>query len=84
MVTWQLQDAKNRLSAVVDAAIAGEPQQITRRGTPVVVVIAAEDYERFAHLAKSALPSFNELLLQMPQDDGEFVRLPLQPRPFDA
>ena len=83
MVTWQLQDAKNRLSAVVDAAIAGEPQQITRRGTPVVVV-AAEDYERFRRLAKSALPSFNELLLQMPQDDGEFARLPLQPRLFDA
>ena len=67
MVTWQLQDAKNRLSAVVDAAI-----------------VAAEDYERFRRLAKSALPSFNELLLQMPQDDGEFVRLPLQPRLFDA
>ena len=84
MVTWQLQDAKNRLGAVVDAAIAGEPQQITRRGTPVVVVIAAEDYQRFRRLAKSAVPSFNELLLQMPQDGGEFTRPPLQPRPFDA
>ena len=84
MVTWQLQEAKNRLSAVVDTAIAGEPQQITRRGTPVVVVVAAEDYERFRRLTKSSLPSFNELLLQMPQDDGEFDRLPLQARGFDA
>ena len=50
----------------------------------MVVVIAAEDYERFRRLAKSAVPSFNELLLQMPQDDGEFARLPLQPRVFDA
>jgi antitoxin Phd len=30
--TWSLQDAKNRFSAVVDAAARGEPQMVTRRG----------------------------------------------------
>jgi prevent-host-death family protein len=29
---WTLQDAKNRFSAVVEAALAGEPQRVTRRG----------------------------------------------------
>ena len=30
MTTWQLQDAKNRFSAVVDAALTGEPREISR------------------------------------------------------
>ena len=34
MVDWQLQDAKNRFSAVVDAALTGHPQRVTRRGKP--------------------------------------------------
>ena len=31
MGEWKLQDAKNKFSALVDAAIAGEPQHVTRR-----------------------------------------------------
>jgi prevent-host-death family protein len=43
---WQLQDAKNRLSEVVDQAVARGAQTITRRGKPVAVLVSAEDYER--------------------------------------
>ena len=39
---WTLQDAKNRFSAVVEAALAGTPQEVTRRGKPAVVVVADE------------------------------------------
>ena len=46
MTTWPLQDARNRLGAVVDAAIAGAPQRLTRRGKPAIVVLAVEEYER--------------------------------------
>lgn len=81
--SWQLQEAKNRFSAVVNAAIGGQPQQVTRRGEPVVVVIAAEDYERLRRLEKTSALAFNEFLLEMPQDDGEFDRLPLPMRRFD-
>ncbi len=83
MQSWQLQEAKNRFSAVVNAAIGGQPQQVTRRGEPVVVVIAAEDYERLRRLEKTSALAFNEFLLEMPQDDGEFDRLPLPMRRFD-
>lgn len=55
--------------------MAGQPQYVTRLGEPVVVVIAAEDYERMRRLEKPNPPSFKELLLDMPQDDGEFDRL---------
>lgn len=37
--TWPLQEAKNRLSAVVQAAERDGPQTITRHGVPVVVVV---------------------------------------------
>ncbi len=84
MAQWQLQEAKNRLSALVDAAISGEPQQVTRRGRPAVVVIAAEDYERLCRLEKVSSPTFNDLLLEMPQDDGEFERLPMPARQFES
>ena len=44
--TWPLQDAKNRLSELVDRAKAGIPQIITRRGKQEVVVIGIEDFKK--------------------------------------
>ena len=83
MVEWPLQDAKNRFSAVVDAALAGNPQQVTRRGKPVVVVLAVDEYERLRHMEKAAAPSLADLLLAIPQDGEEFDRLDLAPRSMD-
>ena len=80
--TWTLQDAKNRFSAVVDAAARGTPQKVTRRGKWVSVVISAEDYQRFQRLDAASAPSLAELLLQMPQDDEAFEGMSLTPREF--
>lgn len=77
---WRLQDAKNRFSAVVDAALNGEPQKVTRRGVWVSVVLSAEEYERLRRLDQGSAPSLGAMLLQMPQDDEGFERLPLTPR----
>jgi prevent-host-death family protein len=38
---WALQDAKNRFSEVVDAALEGQPQIVTRRGVEAAVIICA-------------------------------------------
>ena len=83
MTEWPLQDAKNRFSAVVDAAIAGDPQRVTRRGKPAVVVLAIEEYERLRHVEKAMAPTFADLLLAVPQDDEEFERLSLPSRSAD-
>jgi prevent-host-death family protein len=40
---WPVQDARSNLSAVIDAALKGEPQHITRNGKEVVTVIRSED-----------------------------------------
>ena len=85
MTTWQLQDAKNRFSAVVDAALAGEPQEVTRRGKPVVMVIAVDEYERLCRAEKAAAPNFIEHLLAIPKGgpDDLFERIPLKPRDLE-
>lgn len=55
---------------------------VTRRGKWVSVVLSAEEYERLQRLEQASAPSLGELLLQMPQDDESFQRLPLAPREF--
>ena len=83
MTEWQLQDAKNRFSAVVEAALAGDPQRVTRRGKPAVVVMAVDEYERLRSLEKANAPSFVDLLLAIPQGGEDFERIPLAARPMD-
>ena len=83
MADWSLQDAKNRFSAVVDAAVAGTPQRVTRRDRPAVVVLAASEYERLRRLEKTAAPTLADLLIAIPRDDEEFERPRVPFRPCD-
>jgi antitoxin Phd len=81
--SWTLQDAKNRFSAVVEAAQQGQPQLVTKRGTPAVVVVAAEEYARLRTFEQAAQPSFVDHLLAMPCDDETFERIDAAPRATD-
>lgn len=83
MIEWPLQDAKNKFSAVVEAALAGTPQQVTRRGKPAVVVLATTEYERLRRMEKSAMPGLAELLLEIPQGGEDFERLEVAPRKIE-
>jgi len=44
--SWALQDAKNRFDELVDTSLRDGPQIVTRRGTPVVVVMAADEWKK--------------------------------------
>ncbi len=63
---WTLQDAKNRFSAVVNAALAGTPQEVTRRGKPAVVVLSTVEYRRLVAQAEATRGSFVDHLLSFP------------------
>jgi prevent-host-death family protein len=80
--SWSVQDAKNRFSAVVEAA-RRQPQTVTKHGKPAVVVVDVAEYERLRNLQRAKAPSFAELLLAMPQDGGEFPRLKARPRDLE-
>ncbi len=41
---WQLQEAKNRLSAVIEEALNHGPQIITRRGVDTAVVLSIKEF----------------------------------------
>ena len=75
---WTLQDAKNKFSAVVAQAVAGHPQQVSRRGELAVVVVAIDDYRRLQEAATQNRKGFAEHLLDFP--DVEIGRMSASPR----
>ncbi len=72
--SWSVPEPKNRFSEVVEAARA-KPQTVTKHGKRAVVVVAADEYDRLKKLERQKTISFNEHLLNMPNDDGAFERL---------
>ncbi len=54
---WQLQEAKNKFSHLVDKANHDGPQIVTRHGKESVVVIAIKDYRKL-NKPKSNLVAF--------------------------
>ncbi|MBU1660495.1 MAG: type II toxin-antitoxin system Phd/YefM family antitoxin [Chloroflexi bacterium] len=44
--TWQLQDAKNKLSEVISRALEQGPQLITKHGKKTAVVLSYTEYEK--------------------------------------
>jgi prevent-host-death family protein len=65
MATWQVQDAKTRLSEVIERARAEGPQTITRHGAERAVVLSIEDYRALA----AHKPDFKAHLLGGPKVD---------------
>ncbi len=65
--SWQLQDAKNKFSKVIDDAVQVGPQLITRRGAEVAIVLSYAEYQRMV-AAKSPLSAFFQ---NSPLADGE-------------
>jgi antitoxin Phd len=71
MSSWQLQEAKTRLSEVIEEAHSKGPQIITRHGTERAVVLSIQDYRAL----KEPEPDFLEYLLSGPKvDDFEIER----------
>jgi prevent-host-death family protein len=64
-MTWNLADAKNRLSEVVNLALTEGPQTITRR-KDAVVVISAEAYAELTGRRQS----FKDFLMSGPSFEG--------------
>lgn len=55
---WQLQDAKNKFSNLVDKAQHNGPQVVTRHGKDTVVVLSIEEYKRLVKPKKNLLQFF--------------------------
>lgn len=68
-MNWQLQDAKNRLSEVVNRARAEGPQVVTLRGKRAAVILSAEAYDALV----ASRPTIVDRLLAGSAWDDELV-----------
>lgn len=66
---WQLQDAKNKFSELVERAARGEPQVVTKRGKRAAVLMSAEEYVRLKGRSPAAPVDFVRHLLSAPKGD---------------
>ena len=57
---WQVQEAKSKFSEVIEAAQAGGPQVITKRGVETAVVLSYEDYRKLLLSQKKLSDFFRE------------------------
>ena len=57
---WQLQEAKNKLSEVVDEAMNHGPQVITKRGVEAVIVLSYAEYRKMILRQKPLSVFFQE------------------------
>ena len=73
--TWPLQDAKNRLSELIETVLKSGAQTITRHGKPVAVVVSAETYARLQPKEKLV-----DILRDCPVKDWTFERDTSAPR----
>ncbi len=64
-MAWQVQDAKNRFSELIERARQEGPQVVTRHGRPVVQVVAVG-----GALEVREDDKFAEYLLGVPKVDG--------------
>jgi antitoxin Phd len=69
-MVWQLQEAKQRFSQLVQKAINEGPQVVSRHGEEVVVVLSKAEYDRL----RTPAPDFREFLLSFPKGDELDIR----------
>ncbi len=66
MAEWQLAEAKNKFSEVVDRAMTEGPQHVRKRGEPAVVVLSEAEYKKL----KGRTRSLKDLILNGPDLSG--------------
>jgi prevent-host-death family protein len=73
MQSWQMQEAKARISELVKRAQVDGPQEITMHGKPVAVLISRETFDRLSQQGDS-LASFMQRSPLYGLDELEFGR----------
>ena len=69
MTTWQIQEAKNKFSELIDKTLSEGPQMVTKHGTEVAVVMPIDQFRRLT-APKQRLGDF---LMNSPLRNSELV-----------
>jgi prevent-host-death family protein len=68
-MSWPVQDAKARFSALLETCLSDGPQVVTKRGVEAAVMVALPEWRRLQYAAR---PTLKELLLA-PSPRAELV-----------
>ena len=74
-MAWQLHEAKQKFSEVVQRALDIGPQTVTRRGKKVAVVVSAREFDRLS----GVVVDFREFLMSLPDSDDFAIERSSQP-----
>lgn len=75
---WQLQEAKNKFSEVVEEAVKHGPQLVTKHGVEAVIVLSYEAYQKLVLNQQKLSTFFHDSPLADVADDLDLSR---DPRP---
>jgi len=74
---WQLQEAKNKFSRLVEMAQKEGPQIVTKHGKKAVVVLSFEEYQKMISLKVDLVEFFRNSPLKELDIDFSRLRPPL-------
>jgi prevent-host-death family protein len=81
MTNWQVQEAKTKLSEVIERASREGPQTITKHGKARAVLISIDDYEAMKRSQPNLIdylktgPFFDDVHLERSPDTGREIDL---------
>lgn len=80
-MSWQLQEAKQKFSELIERTLRDGPQIVTRRGEGVVVIVPVEEFERLTRGPRdfkqflSSAPDLEDLEAERSGDRAREVEL---------
>ena len=77
---WQLQEAKNKFSSLVERACKNGPQIVTKHGREAVVVLSFEEYQRMVCPRGDLIEFFGKSPLREVDIDFSTLRSKEMPR----
>jgi len=81
MKPLQLQEAKQRFSAVAEKAARGDPQIVTKHGKPFVVIVNVADWEKTQPRKRTILEMLRSC--PVPSDELDLTRSKELPRDIE-
>jgi antitoxin Phd len=67
MKRYSIAEARNNFTSLVHAAEAGAPVELTRRGKPIAVLLALEEYERLSERRRGFSQLYRDFLRRNPE-----------------
>jgi antitoxin Phd len=67
MKRYSIAEARNNFTSLVHAAEAGAAVELTRRGKPIAVLLALEEYERLSERRRGFAQLYRDFLRRNPE-----------------